>query len=673
MSRHLPSRPRPRRAAIVRPALEQLEGRLVPAVLPAGFSESVVGSGISRGTAMEISPDGRLFVAEQGGTLKVFQNGALLQSNFFRDTPLTVDSAGERGLLGIAFDPHYETNHFVYVYYTATTPVTHNRVSRFTADAAGDLALPGSEAVVLDLDPLSAATNHNGGAIHFAPDGTLFVGVGDNANGNNSQSLNSLFGKVLRINPDGSIPADNPFFNATTGNDRAIWALGLRNPFTFAFQPGTGRLFINDVGQSAFEEIDVGQAGGNYGWPITEGPTNDPRFIGPLYYYDHTMGRCAIVGAAFYDPAVNQFPAAYVGNYFFGDLCSGQISRLDPATNAVTTFATGINTLVDLKVDPQGNLYYLAQGSGQVVQVHFTAAAKAADIGAFDPATATWYLRRTAAGGAPDAGQFAYGGAGWRPVVGDWNGDGIDTVGAFDPSSATWYLRDENSAGAPDAGVFRYGGGGWLPLAGDWTGTGHVGIGAFDPTTATWYLRSSPTAGAPDAGVFQYGGPGWIPVVGDWNGTGHLGIGVFDPATGTWYLRNEVSPGAPDAGVFRYGAGGWKPVAGDWAGAGRTGIGVFDPSTATWYLRSEATAGLPDAGQFAFGGAGWQPVAGTFTQPLPSSADVARSAPATLGLDATMLSQLASADAASSADCGCDRTAEGTGNEALDQVFARGL
>src|SRR5205807_1852064 len=133
MRRHLPLSPRRRRAATVRPALEQLEGRLVPAVLPAGFAGAAVGSGISRGTAMEISPDGRLFVAEQGGTLKVFQNGSLLQSNFFRDTPLAVDSAGERGLLGISFDPHYQTNHFVYVYYTATTPFTHNRVSRFTA------------------------------------------------------------------------------------------------------------------------------------------------------------------------------------------------------------------------------------------------------------------------------------------------------------------------------------------------------------------------------------------------------------------------------------------------------------------------------------------------------------------------------------------------------------
>ena len=122
----------------------------------------------------------------------------------------------------------------------------HNRVSRFTAN--GDVAVAGSEVPILELDNLSGATNHNGGAIHFGPDGKLYIAVGENANGANSQTLSNPLGKVLRINSDGTIPSDNPFFN-TTGARKEIWALGLRNPFTFAFQPGTGRLFINDVGQ----------------------------------------------------------------------------------------------------------------------------------------------------------------------------------------------------------------------------------------------------------------------------------------------------------------------------------------------------------------------------------------------------------------------------------------
>ena len=147
---------------------------------------------------------------------------------------MTTTSSGERGLLGIAFDPNFASNHFVYVYYTATSPTVHNRVSRFIAN--GDVAVPGSESVILELNPLSDATNHNGGAIHFGLDGKLYIGVGENANGANAQTLSNLLGKMLRINPDGSIPSDNPFFTTASGDNRAIWALGLRNPFTFAIE-----------------------------------------------------------------------------------------------------------------------------------------------------------------------------------------------------------------------------------------------------------------------------------------------------------------------------------------------------------------------------------------------------------------------------------------------------
>ena len=284
---------------------------------------------------------------------------------------LTVDSSGERGLLGIAFDPNFATNHYLYVYYTVATSPIHNRVSRFTA--AGDTAAPGSEAVILELDSLSSATNHNGGAIHFGPDGRLYIGVGENANGSNSQTLSNLLGKMLRINADGTIPTDNPFYNSATGNNRAIWALGLRNPFTFAFQPGTSRMFINDVGQSTWEEIDDGIAGSNYGWPTTEGPTSNPAFRSPIYFYGHgtsdTTG-CAIVGGAFYNPPVPQFPSSYIGKYFFADLCSGWIRVFDPSAGTATGFATGIVNPVDLHVGPDGALYYLAQGSGgQVFRV----------------------------------------------------------------------------------------------------------------------------------------------------------------------------------------------------------------------------------------------------------------------------------------------------------------
>ncbi len=360
-------RPAPRKPILRwmhRPALEGLEDRLVLSSLPDGFTETQVASGLSDPTAMELAPDGRLFVAEQGGQLRIIKNGTLLATPF---VSLSVNAAGERGLLGVTFDPDFARNQYVYVYYTTSTAPVHNRLSRFTAN--GDVAVTGSEVVLLELNPLSNATNHNGGAIHFGPDGKLYIGAGENANGANAQTLSNLLGKLLRLNADGSIPADNPFVTTATGVNRAIWALGLRNPFTFAFQPGTGRLFINDVGERTWEEINEGVAGANYGWPDTEGPTTDPRFRSPLTVYGHGNGDtvgCAIAGGTFYNPATTQFPSTYVGAYFFADLCGGWIRVYDPATGAVTGFATDLSGApVDLKVDPVGNLYYLVRGAGE--------------------------------------------------------------------------------------------------------------------------------------------------------------------------------------------------------------------------------------------------------------------------------------------------------------------
>ena len=332
------------------------------ATLPAGFVESLVASGLQRPTAMAFAPDGRLFICEQTGRLRVVANGALLTSPF---VTVSVSSLGERGLLGVAFDPAFAANGYVYVYYTAATPVIHNRVSRFTAN--GNVAVPGSEVVILDLEPLSA-TNHNGGAIHFGPDGTLFVAVGENADGANAQTLANRLGKILRINADGTIPADNPFYTMASGANRTIWVLGLRNPFTFAIQPLSGTMFINDVGESTWEEINEGVAGANYGWPATEGPTTDPRFKSPIYSYAHPAG-CAISGAAFYNPQTATFPAEYGSAYFFADFCAGWIRRRAPGTGVVTGFASGISGPVDLQVSDDGALYYLARGTGSTTGV----------------------------------------------------------------------------------------------------------------------------------------------------------------------------------------------------------------------------------------------------------------------------------------------------------------
>jgi glucose/arabinose dehydrogenase len=339
--------------------------------LPQGFSVSTF-SGLPASptpTAMAFAPDGRLFVCLQDGRLVIIKNGALLAKPFLT-VPTTAN--GERGLLGVAFHPSFGTNGRVYVYYTASTPAIHNRIARYVAN--GDTALTG-ETVIADLPNLSGATNHNGGAIHFGLDGKLYVGVGENANGANSQSLTTVLGKVLRFNDPGSIPGDNPFLASTTGQNQAIWAMGLRNPFTFAIHPTTGRILIDDVGQSTWEEIDEGIAGANYGWPTTEGPTNDPSFVSPIYAYQHSSGLVtgiAIIGGAFYSTASPTFPQQYRENYFFADLGGGWINRMDPANgNAVYAFADNLGQQTAIQLGPDGAIYSLAQVGGSWVVLRF--------------------------------------------------------------------------------------------------------------------------------------------------------------------------------------------------------------------------------------------------------------------------------------------------------------
>lgn len=239
--------------------------------------------------------------------------------------------------------------------------------------------------------------------------------------------------------------------------------------------------------------------------------------------------------------------------------------------------------------------------------------------GSFNPATGTWYLRKSNSSGSPDVPPFAFGAPNWIPVTGDWNGDGAATIGVVDPTTETWYLRNTNNSGPASYTPFQFGAPGWIPVVGDWNGTGHTGIGVVDPSTGTWYLRSELSAGPADAGTFTYGAPGWIPVAGDWTGAGHAGPGVFDPGTANWYLRTELSSGLPDANPnskpFGYGMPGWKPVVGDWTGQGNTTIGVVDPSSETWYLRNSNSSGAPDTPQFSYGAPGWGVVAGSWGLP----------------------------------------------------------
>ncbi|NKI93560.1 PQQ-dependent sugar dehydrogenase [Rhizobacter sp. SG703] len=339
--------------------------------VPEGFTKTALVGGLTGATSFAQAPDGRIFVAQQTGEVRVIKNGVLLPTPFA--TLANVNTEGsERGLGGIVLHPDFATNGWVYVYYTTNDGGTHNRISRFTAN--GDVAA-GPPTALFGL-PTLTTTMHNGGAMHFGIDGKLYVGVGDGGLGAPAQDRTSLFGKMLRLNDDATIPTDNPYYGTNTGNARAVWAIGLRNPFTFAIRPSDGRIHINDVGQNTWEEIDVGIAGANYGWPNSEGPDNlTAAFTAPLFTYRHTaatppgsaiggfiIGRC-IAGGAFY-PVGGSFPARFQGNYFFADFTTHEISRVDLSNgNAVYSFAKTVGEPVDLRVATDGALLVLTRNN----------------------------------------------------------------------------------------------------------------------------------------------------------------------------------------------------------------------------------------------------------------------------------------------------------------------
>jgi glucose/arabinose dehydrogenase len=330
-----------------------------------GFVETVLADSIDSPVSMAVAPDGRVFVCEQGGRLRVIRGHALLARPF---VTLPVAVGAEEGLLGVAFDPGFASNRRLYLCYTAATPTRHNRIERWIA--SGDTARPGSAAAIFDCDDNTDHV-HVGGALRFGRDGKLYAGTGENGVGEFSQSLRSTHGKILRIDPDGRIPADNPFASIAEGRHRAIWARGLRNAFAIDVEPKSGRIFVNDVGGDAFEEVNEVVAGANYGWPMTEGPTASPRVRAPIHSYGHDQG-CAITGGAFYSPpagASSAFPPEWRGRYFFEEYCRNEIRWIDPASPAhATVFGTTlVPGPVDLRVGPDGSLYYLARGNSDPV------------------------------------------------------------------------------------------------------------------------------------------------------------------------------------------------------------------------------------------------------------------------------------------------------------------
>lgn len=343
--------------------------------VPPGFRADTLVTGLNSATAFAQLPDGRILIADQNGPLRLWKNGALLATPAL-DLGPRLDVWWERGLIGVTPHPDFSRTRHIFLLYVAKTPYPHHVLSRFTLD--GDTADPASEQILLEGDDQSQRggrqpAGHQGGPLRFGPDGKLYIAIGEpliaSEGACSSQQLDTLLGKILRINPDGTIPADNPFQSEAQGKYRAIWAIGLRNPFGLGFQPETGRLFATDVGQTAFEEVNEIVRGANYGWPLAEGMSANPRFTNPLYAYPPAIGR-SVVGAAFSARAPAgvtdkaPLPAVWRGRFFFADWKANWIKALDPEnTGNVVTFARGLDGPVALDFSPDGSLLVLNRGT----------------------------------------------------------------------------------------------------------------------------------------------------------------------------------------------------------------------------------------------------------------------------------------------------------------------
>ncbi len=328
---------------------------VVQGQLPEGFVQERIAEGLDP-TGMDLAPDGRIFITEKNGRVLLVRDDALLDIPFLA---IDVDNENERGLQSIVLDPDFEFNNFVYVFYTVPG-AGKNRISRFTAN--GDVVLGGSEQVLFELDPLFG-TVHNGGGMHISPEGKLLISVGDGGNGGQSGDLDFMAGKFLRLNLDGTIPEDNPFYNELSGKSRAIYAYGFRNSYGWSIDPVSGMILANDVGSDKWEEINEIQPGKFYGWGDIEGPVEGAppteNYQDPLYAYGRTQG-CAVTVSTFYRGPETGFPERYRGKYFFGDYCEGTIWVLNPASGEIEeTFMTDLDRPIVATVAADGSMYYL--------------------------------------------------------------------------------------------------------------------------------------------------------------------------------------------------------------------------------------------------------------------------------------------------------------------------
>lgn len=358
-----------------------------------GYQDEFVTS-VQSPSALAFTPDGRMLVTSQPGELKVFQNDSL-------STALNISgrtcSKSERGLLGVAVDPNFSGNRFIYLYYTARTPNRCvNRVSRFSL--SNDNKASG-ERILINNIPSPDPGNHNGGDLHFGRDGFLYVSVGDGTRSNLARNKSILHGKVLRITRNGGIPSVNPYTGSNSRrcnvngqtfpgrNCQEIFAYGLRNPFRMAFDPNyrsKTRFFINDVGQTKWEEVNFGYKNADYGWDVREGyckrdsytkcGDKPPGMLNPIYAYKHTTSCSSITGGVVLPNGA--WPGATNSSYIFGDFVCGRLYKLTQTRNGFkpSTFAynMGRGGPVSMKFRDEAMYYTTYTGGGAVHRISRT-------------------------------------------------------------------------------------------------------------------------------------------------------------------------------------------------------------------------------------------------------------------------------------------------------------
>ncbi|WP_295223040.1 PQQ-dependent sugar dehydrogenase [uncultured Chryseobacterium sp.] len=337
-------------------------------------------TGLTAPVEMVNANDSRMFVVQQNGIIKILQANGTVNSTNFLNISSKITYGGERGLLGLAFHPQYPTNGYFFVYYNDTSG--NITVARYTRSSTNpDVADPSTEKIILNVP--KPFDNHNGGSIHFAPDGYLWVVTGDGGSGgdpnNNAQNKNSLLGKLLRldINATGAynIPPGNPFVGIDGADE--VWAYGLRNAWKFNFDTVSGNVMIADVGQGQIEEINrmpLTQSGINYGWRCYEGNSAynttgcaaQSTMTFPVAAYDHSGGKCSITGGYVYRGT--QYPALQ-GRYFFADYCSTQIGSLNPDDSITWSAASTGNNFSTFGVNNQNELFVAAVNSGKIFRV----------------------------------------------------------------------------------------------------------------------------------------------------------------------------------------------------------------------------------------------------------------------------------------------------------------